>query len=60
MRLYRISQTDIAAAIRERLNREPDERGNHRLSGKTTDGRHILVVVAADDPEFVITTFLES
>lgn len=60
MRLYRISETDVAATISEPRGSAPDERGNLRLSGEAVDGRPILVVVAADDPEFVITTFLDS
>ena len=34
--------------------------GNARLIGETADGRPILVVVAKDDPSFVITVFLRS
>ena len=37
--------------------RELDDRGNARPTGQTADGRPILVVVAGDDPDFVITTF---
>jgi Domain of unknown function (DUF4258) len=60
MRLYRISETDIATTIDAPRSSEHDVRGNLRLSGETADGRPILVVVAADDPDFVITTFLQS
>jgi murein tripeptide amidase MpaA len=60
MRLYDISETDVAVTIAEPGASEQDERGNLRLSGQTADGRPILVVVAADDPQFVITTFLQS
>jgi Domain of unknown function (DUF4258) len=60
MRLYRIDQQDIEATVRAPANRETDDRGNVRLSGETADGRPILVVVAADDPNFVITAFLRS
>jgi Domain of unknown function (DUF4258) len=60
MRLYRISETDVAATIDQPFDTAPDERGNLRLSGETGDRRPILVVVAADDPDFVITTFLQS
>jgi hypothetical protein len=60
MRLYRISQTDIATTIAEPSGTDRDERGNLRLAGETADGRPILVVVASDDPDFVITTFLKS
>jgi hypothetical protein len=37
-----------------------DDRGNVRLTGRTVDGRLILLVVAGDDPDFVITVFLRS
>jgi hypothetical protein len=60
MRLYRISETDVAATIGEPRSSEHDERGNLRLTGETADGRPILVVVAGDDPDFVITAFLRS
>jgi hypothetical protein len=60
MRLYRISTTDVAATIAEPRGAERDQRGNLRLVGETADGRPILVVVASDDPDFVITTFLKS
>lgn len=41
-------------------SRELDERGNLRLTGETGDGRPILVVVAGNEPGFVITVFLRS
>jgi hypothetical protein len=46
--------------MKKPTTREVDDRGNARLSGETADGRPILVVVAADDPDFVITAFLRS
>jgi hypothetical protein len=55
MRLYRIDQKDIEAVMKAPEARATDDRGNARLRGETADGRPILVVVAADDPEFVIT-----
>ncbi len=60
MRLYRISDVDVEATIADPIGRASDERGNTRLTGETSDGRPILVVVVADDPEFVITVFLRS
>lgn len=60
MRLYRISSEDVEATVTSPAGRELDERGNARLSGETSDGRPILVVVARDDPDFVITAFLRS
>jgi hypothetical protein len=60
MRLYRISAHDVDAAVSTPARRDLDERGNARLAGETGDGRPILVVVARDDPDFVITVFLRS
>ena len=60
MRLYRIGADDVEAAVVSPSSRELDERGNARLVGETGDGRPILVVVAGDDPDFVITVFLRS
>jgi hypothetical protein len=34
-----------------------DPRGNPRHTGPDANGRVIIVVVADDDPDFVITTF---
>jgi hypothetical protein len=36
-----------------------DEDGNSRLTGLGDRGRAIIVVIAGDDPAFVITTFPE-
>ncbi|MDQ3629988.1 MAG: DUF4258 domain-containing protein [Actinomycetota bacterium] len=58
MRLYRISPQDVEAAVSKPARRDLDERGNARLAGETDDARPILVVVARDDPDFVITVFL--
>lgn len=60
MRLYRIASDDVESAIREPTTQELDDLGNTRLVGRTTDGRPILVVVAGDDPDFVITVFLRT
>jgi hypothetical protein len=60
MRLYRIGADDVEATVVSPSSRELDERGNVRLVGETGDGRPILVVVAGDDPDFVITVFLRS
>ena len=60
MRLYRLSREDVESAVMELESVEPDERGNQRLLGRAEDGRLILVVIAGDDPEFVITVFLRS
>jgi Domain of unknown function (DUF4258) len=60
LRLYRIDPRDVEATMKEPTDPEADERGNTRLAGETADGHPILVVVAADDPDFVITAFLRS
>lgn len=60
MRLYRISLQDVEATVTNPIGRDLDDQGNARLSGETGDGRPILVVVAGDDPDFVITVFLRS
>jgi hypothetical protein len=60
MRLYRIGADDVEATVANPDGRELDPRGNARLSGKTSDGRPMLVVVAGDDSGFVITVFLRS
>lgn len=57
MRLYGISADDVAAVIASPDAREVDERGSARLTAEVGDGRRILVVVAGDDPSFVITVF---
>ncbi|HLI31800.1 MAG TPA: DUF4258 domain-containing protein [Solirubrobacteraceae bacterium] len=60
MRLYGISAEDVEATVADPVSRQADERGNARLSGQSGDGRSILVVVARDDPGFVITVFPRS
>lgn len=57
MRLYRISHDDVQTVVADPSSRELDERGNARLTGTAQDGRSILVVIAGDDPDFVITVF---
>jgi len=57
MRFYGISRTDVDAAIRRVMSEDADERGNIQLTGTDLGGRAIIVVIAADDSDFVITTF---
>lgn len=57
MRLYGISDHDVEAVISMPLHEARDERENLRLTGLGLDGRAIIVVIADDDPHFVITTF---
>jgi hypothetical protein len=56
MRLYDISCSDVEAVISQPALQDIDERGNSRLTGFDHEGRAIIVVVA-DDSDFVITTF---
>ena len=60
MRLYGIRPEDVESVIAAPAARELDERGNARLIARVGDGRRILVVVAGDDPGFVITVFPRS
>ncbi|MGH2910289.1 MAG: DUF4258 domain-containing protein [Solirubrobacteraceae bacterium] len=60
MRLYRLTRQDVAAVVASPQERDMDERGNLRLIGQALDGRRILVVIAEDDQDFVITVFLRS
>ena len=60
MRLYGISVEAVEAVIAAPAVREIDERGNARLVAEVGDDRRILVVVAGDDPGFVITVFPRS
>lgn len=55
MRLYRVSAQDVETTIAHPVSRDRDVRRNTRLVGQTADGRPILVVVAGDKPDFVIT-----
>lgn len=60
MRPYGISVEDVEAVVAAPAVREVDERGNTRISATVDDGRRILVVVAGNDPGFVITVFPRS
>jgi hypothetical protein len=57
MRLYGISPADVDAVALQPVLRSVDERGNWRLVGFGSGDRAIIVVVAHDDFDFVITTF---
>lgn len=57
MRLYGVSRADVESAAALPALTEIEEQGNQRLTGFGRDGRAIIVVVASDDPDFVITTF---
>jgi hypothetical protein len=60
MLLYGISTDDVASVVVRPRACARDDRGNARLVGETPGGRSILVVVAKEDPEFVITVFPRS
>jgi len=57
MRLYKITPADIGAVVSAPTETGSDARGNPRLAGLDANGRAIIVVVADDNPDFVITTF---
>lgn len=57
MRLYDITRADVAAVIAAPAITGTDDRGNPRLTGPDANSRAIIVVIADDDPNFVITTF---
>jgi Domain of unknown function (DUF4258) len=57
MRLYGITPPDAQAVVRAPSATDTDPRGNPRLTGPDANGGAIIVVVADDDPDFVITTF---
>jgi len=57
MRLYNITPADVRGVAAAPVAVGRDARGNRRLTGPDANGRAIIVVVADDDPDFVITTF---
>jgi hypothetical protein len=57
MRLYKITPADVNSVVTAPIATGEDARGNRRLTGPDANGRAIIVVVADDDPDFVITTF---
>jgi hypothetical protein len=57
MRLYKITPTDVSAVVAAPVEVGEDARGNRRLTGPDINGRAIIVVVADDDLDFIITTF---
>jgi len=57
MRLYKVKAADVESVIAAPSATGRDVKGNPRLSGLDANGRAIIVVVADDDPDFVITTF---
>lgn len=57
MRRYEIPALDVEAVAKDPGEEFRDDHGNHRLCGADRDGRAIIVIVANDGPDFVITTF---
>jgi hypothetical protein len=59
MRLYEIQPSDIESTMVRPIRKVVDDDGNSRLTGLVAGDRAIIVVLAGDDPAFVITTFPE-
>jgi Domain of unknown function (DUF4258) len=57
MRLYGILSSDVESVVANPARTSRDEHGNPRLTGLDVSGRAIIVIVAGDDSNFVITTF---
>jgi hypothetical protein len=57
MRLYGIRSGDVEAVVASPTDTQFDQSGNWRLTGSGLDRRAIIVILASDDPSFVITTF---
>jgi hypothetical protein len=57
MRLYGIRPGDVEAVIARPKHTQFDQSGNWRLTGLGMERRAIIVVLASDEPSFVITTF---
>ena len=54
MRLYRVSRGDAERIAAESTEAGKDEKGNRKLTGEDERGE-VIVVVASDDPDFMIT-----
>lgn len=57
MRRHKILFSEVELAAAYPLRREVDDDGNPRLTGLGAGNRAIIVVLAKDDLDFVITTF---
>jgi uncharacterized protein DUF4258 len=57
MRLYGIQARDVEAVVANPIATQFDQSGNRRVTGMGMDRRAIIVVLARDEPGFVITTF---
>lgn len=59
MRLYAIQPSDIELTMARPTRKVVDENGNSLMTGLIGGDRAIIVVIAKDDPGFVVTTFPE-
>jgi hypothetical protein len=57
MRLYGIRRGDVEGVVASPIGTQLDQSGNRRVTGLGMDRRAIIVVLASDEPGFVITTF---
>ena len=56
MRRYRVAAADVASVVQPSNRIAPGASGNPRYRG-VVDGRRFTVVIALDNPEFIITIF---
>ena len=59
MRLHGLAPEEVAAIARAATPATRDSRGRPIFAGRIADGRQIEVVMALDEPDFVITVFGE-
>jgi hypothetical protein len=59
MRLHRLSQIEVAEIVAEGRVSRIDPDGRPIFAGQVRDGRLMEVVIALDDPGYVITVFGE-
>jgi hypothetical protein len=59
MRLHRLSPAEVAEIIAEGRVSRIDPDGRPIFAGRVRDGRLMEVVIALDDPGYVITVFGE-
>jgi hypothetical protein len=59
MRLYGLSPAAIAAMVTLSRVSRWDPQGRPVFAGKSADGRRIEIVMALDEPDYVITVFGE-
>jgi hypothetical protein len=59
MRLHRLGPEDVVAIVAMGNISAIDPQGRPVFAGETIDGRSMQVVLALDDPDYVITVFGE-